>query len=138
MPNPLSRFDHWSLRLQAAELVAFISKTYGNTYTTLLPRVTKTLARALSYDPATNEIKPFSTHFGAIVGLTLLGTNVIDSVIMPMLKEYLEFISDPQNAEILGNEEEKSKVLSALENAINQWKEHFDSKEYDSIIKKYF
>lgn len=126
------------MRLQAAELVAFIAKTYGNTYTTLLPRVTKTLAKALSYDPSTNEIKPFSTHFGAIVGLTLLGTNAIDSILMPMIKNYLEFISEPGNAHVLGTEEEKTKVMSALENAINQWKEHFDSKEYNSTIKKYF
>ncbi len=117
------------MRLQSAELVAFIAKTYGNTYTTLLPRVTKTLAKALSYDKATNEIKPFSTHFGAIVGLTLLGTNVLDSILMPMLKNYLEFISESGNAVVLGTETEKTKVMSALENAINQWKEHFDSKE---------
>lgn len=132
------RFDHWSLRLQAAELVAFIAKTYGNTYTTLLPRVTKTLAKALSYDAFTNEIKPFSTHFGAIVGLTLLGTNVIDSVLMPMLGDYLTFISNDKNSEILGNQQEKEKVLSALENAINQWKEHHDTTSYNSIINKYF
>ena len=134
----LFSFDHWSLRLQAAELVAFIAKTYGNTYTTLLPRVTKTLAKALSYDPATNEIKPFSTHFGAIVALTLLGTNVINSVLMPMLESYLDFMADEGNARILGNEEEKGKVLAALENAINQWKEQHDSSSYDSIINKHF
>lgn len=132
-------FDHWSLRLQAAELVAFIAKTYGNTYTTLLPRVTKTLAKALSYDPSNNEIKPFSTHFGAIVTLTLLGTNVIDSVLMPMLESYLNFIADEENASILGSEEEKGKVLAALENAINQWREdHHDSNLYDQIINRYF
>lgn len=131
-------FDHWSLRLQAAELVAFIAKTYGTTYTTLLPRVTKTLAKALSYDPATNEIKPFSTHFGAIVALTLLGTHVIDSILMPMLENYLDFIAEAGNSEILGTEEEKGKVLAALENSINQWKEHHDSSPYDSIINKHF
>ena len=131
-------FDHWSLRLQASELVAFITKTYGNTYTTLLPRVTKTLAKALSYDSSTNEIKPFSTHFGAIVGLTLLGTNVIDSVLMPMLENYLKFISDNEYSENLGTQQEKEKVLSALENAINQWREQHDSTNYNSIINKYF
>ena len=131
-------FDHWSLRLQAAELVAFIGKTYGNTYTTLLPRVTKTLAKALSYDPASNEVKPFSTHFGAIVTLTLLGTNVIDSVLMPMLESYLNFIADEGNSAILGSQEEKGKVLAALENAINQWKEeHHDTNIYHPIIKKF-
>lgn len=127
------------MRLQAAELVALIAKTYGNTYSTLLPRVTKTLAKALSYDSSSNEIKPFSTHFGAIVGLTLLGTHVIDSVLMPMLESYLIFICDDKNAACLGNDLDKAKVLSALENAINQWKEHHDSTNtYDSIINKYF
>ena len=126
------------MRLQASELVAFIAKTYGNTYTTLLPRVSKTLAKALSYDSSTNEIKPFSTHFGAIVGLTLLGTNVIDSVLMPMLENYLKFISDEGNSGKLGIQEEREKVLSALENAINQWREHHKSSNYNSIINKYF
>lgn len=96
------------------------------------------MAKALSYDPATNEIKPFSTHFGAIVALTLLGTNVIDSVLMPMLGNYLDFMADEANAKILGTEEEKGKVLAALENAINQWKELNDSTQYDSIINKHF
>ena len=123
-------FDHWSLRLQAAELVALIAKTYGNTYTTLLPRVTKTFAKALSHDPSTNEIKPFSTHFGAIVGLTLLGTNVVNSVLMPMMENYLKFVSEAGN---LGNEEEKGKVMSALENALNQWKEHHETDTYNSF-----
>ena len=123
------------MRLQAAEIVALISKTYGDTYTTLLPRVTKTLAKALCYDPAVNEVKPFSTHFGAIVGLTLLGTSVLDSVLMPMLEDYLAFVKDVENSKVLGEPEEKEKVLSALKNAINQWKEHYESSKYDKLLK---
>ena len=103
-----------------------------------MPRVTKTLAKALSYDPTTNEAKPFTTHFGAIVGLTLLGTNVIDSVLMPMIGPFLDFITEPKNVNLLGTEDEKLKVISALQNAVNQWKEHFDSKEYNQILSKYF
>jgi transcription initiation factor TFIID subunit 6 len=128
-------FDHWSLRLQAAEIVALITNKYKDTYTTLLPRITKTLAKALSYDPAINEVKPFSTHFGAIVGLTLMGTNVVDSVLMPMLDEYIVFIKDADNLKALGSAQELEKVISALRNAVNQWKEHYESSKYDKLLK---
>lgn len=98
------------------------------------------MAKALSYEiGGSNEIKPFSTHFGAIVGLTLLGTNVIDSVLIPMLENYLEFINNSVNLSFLGTAEEKEKVMSALGNALNQWKENHNSSNYSlDIINKYF
>ncbi len=57
--------DHWTLRNFAAYLISTICKRYGNNYSTLQPRITKTLVRAL-LDPG----KPLTTHYGAIVGIS--------------------------------------------------------------------
>lgn len=101
-------------------MVAFIAKTYGNTYTTLLPRVTKTLAKAIASEA--DSVKPMTTHYGAIVGLTLLGPNVIDSVLFPMLEGYMKAL--PQ---LEGTTLDREKVKEALQNAAEQWRQHFGS-----------
>ncbi|RUS13613.1 transcription initiation factor TFIID complex 60 kDa subunit [Endogone sp. FLAS-F59071] len=75
--------DHWSVRDNAAHLAANICHRYGPAYHTLQPRVTKTLLRAF-LDPA----KPFTTHYGAIVGLTELGPEVVRVLVMPNVKAY--------------------------------------------------
>lgn len=110
------------MRIQAAEIVALIARTYGNTYTTLIPRVTKTLAKALSVDPNSGEpIKPLTTHFGAIVGLTMLGPLVVDSILLPMAEEYLRVFPElPRESE-----DDSERVLQAWQSAAEQWREHF-------------
>ncbi len=110
------------MRIQAAEIVALIAKSYGNTYATLLPRVTKTLARALTVDPASGEgLKPLTTHFGAIVGLTMLGPLVVDSILLCMVEDYFRALPDlPRESE-----EESEKVFEAWKNAVEVWREHF-------------
>lgn len=131
-------FDHWSLRLQAGELVSFIANAYGNTYTTLLPRVTKTLARALSTSEDGGEVKPLTTHFGAIVTLTLLGPNVVDSVLLPMAESYMELLKSVEEGAV---EVEREKVVLAWRNAFEQWKEHFGADADERklrIINKFF
>jgi transcription initiation factor TFIID subunit 6 len=79
--------DHWSARNMAARLITRICSKYGNVYQTLQPRVTRTLLRAF-LDP----LKPLSTHYGAIVGLTHLGPAAVKSLIMPNLMAYLNLI----------------------------------------------
>ncbi|KAJ2758267.1 histone H4-like TAF Taf6, SAGA complex subunit, partial [Coemansia nantahalensis] len=60
--------DHWSLRDGAAEQIAEICQSFGQSYHTLKTRIARTLLRAF-LDPT----KPLTTHYGAIVGLTKLG-----------------------------------------------------------------
>lgn len=116
------RFNHWELRVQAAESVAFIAKMYGTTYTTLLPRVTKTLAKALVVDSSAGEgLKPLSTHYGAIVALSLLGPLVIDSVLLPILEEYMRVLPDLEKT----SQSDAERVMEAWRNAISLWREHF-------------
>ena len=52
--------DHWSLRDDAANTVAFICAKFGAAYPSIQPRLTRTLLRALL------DTKPLSTHYGAI------------------------------------------------------------------------
>ncbi|KAI9138087.1 hypothetical protein BKA69DRAFT_1093820 [Paraphysoderma sedebokerense] len=73
--------DHWSLRYSAATLITHLINQYSSSYSTLQPRVTKTLLIAL-LDPE----KPFTTRYGAIVGLTLLGKQVVQALLVPNLK----------------------------------------------------
>ena len=120
------------MRIQAAEIVALIAKTYGDTYTTLLPRVTKTLAKALSVDPSSGEaVKPLTTHFGAIVGLTMLGPLVVDSILLAILEDYFKALPElPRESE-----EDSERVIEAWKNAAEQWKEHFGSDAPSSKVK---
>ncbi|KAJ1985375.1 histone H4-like TAF Taf6, SAGA complex subunit [Dimargaris verticillata] len=79
--------DHWELRRSAASLVATICSEYGQAYHTLQPRVTRTLLRAF-LDPT----KPFTTHYGAIVGLTKLGHSVVRLLLLPNVKAYTRLL----------------------------------------------
>ena len=62
---------HWGVRDFAATVVQLICRQYTNTYNDLQSRVTNTYVGALL-----NEKLPLTTHYGAIVGLTRLGTTM--------------------------------------------------------------
>jgi len=81
--------DHWSLRDAAAQILKTVCKNYGNAYHTLEARVTKTLLKAF-LDP----LRPLPTHYGAIVGLSVLGYEVIRSMLLPNIKVYHKLIFD--------------------------------------------
>eukprot|EP01027_Heterolobosea_sp_BB2_P017219 GEZU01024416.1.p1 GENE.GEZU01024416.1~~GEZU01024416.1.p1 ORF type:complete len:501 (-),score=37.46 GEZU01024416.1:103-1605(-) len=69
--------DHWRLREFSARIIAYICKTYGSSYHTLQPRITKTLLMAF-LDPS----KPLTTHYGAIVGMNALGPHVTQLLLL--------------------------------------------------------
>lgn len=79
------RENHWALRNYAAQLVKDICVRFGARYSTLQPRITKTLNAALR-DPS----KPLTTHYGAVIGLAVLGKHVIDLLIAPLATKYSE------------------------------------------------
>ena len=63
---------------------------YGDAYTTLQPRVAKTLLRAF-LDP----LKPLATHYGAIHGLMALGKHALQMLLLPNVKTYVKLL-EPQ------------------------------------------
>ncbi|ORZ22416.1 hypothetical protein BCR42DRAFT_168002 [Absidia repens] len=75
--------DHWSTRDQAATLISSICHQYGKSYHTLQPRIAKALLRAF-LDPT----KPLTTQYGAIKGLSQLGTEVTRVLVVPNIKFY--------------------------------------------------
>jgi transcription initiation factor TFIID subunit 6 len=74
---------HWDLRELAADHLANICNTYAHSYTSLAPRVTRTLMRAL-----TDPDKDLTTQYGALVALSKLGVEVMHSLLVPYLLEY--------------------------------------------------
>lgn len=109
------REPHWSLRRDAAELVAYVCGTFGNAYQTIIPRVTKTMAKILS-----DAEKPLTSHYGAIVGLTALGPLTVEAVILPILHEYLSALTKGTTSpEILSPDSRQ--VWNVLFDACKSW-----------------
>lgn len=105
--------DHWKLRDYAAEIIAFVSSRYdavssvtadarrwGKTYSTLLPRLTKTLLNAF-LDPS----RPLTTHYGGIRGLGALGQETLLLSVLPNVAAYMHTLrpdlepSSPRHAD---------------------------------------
>uniref|UniRef100_A0A182IW00 Transcription initiation factor TFIID subunit 6 n=1 Tax=Anopheles atroparvus TaxID=41427 RepID=A0A182IW00_ANOAO len=77
--------NHWALRDFAARLMAQICKTFNTSTNNLQTRVTRLFSAALQ-----NDKTPLSSMYGALEGLSELGTEVIKVFIIPRLK----FISE--------------------------------------------
>jgi transcription initiation factor TFIID subunit 6 len=102
--------DHWSVRDFAARLMALVCQRYGKSYHTMQPRITKTLLHAFL-----DVKKPITTHYGAIVGLSQLGREVIRTVILPNAKAYADSIlREPLQADGTIRQLEASKCRNAL------------------------
>ena len=108
---------HWDCRRRSAKLVGKICKQYKDSYNTLVPRVTKTLTKAL-FDLQ----KPASTRFGSICGISALGREPILSIILPNLKSLQSSFSKLEMSEATHLQ---SELLHALKTA----KESFDEME---------
>ncbi|RCK64499.1 Transcription initiation factor TFIID subunit 6 [Candida viswanathii] len=97
--NPQSEESQQVLKSQlairefAAILLEHIIKVYGSSYSTLRPRVTRTLLRALL-----DSTKPVGTHYGALLGLKNMGVEVLKLVLIGNLKVwYLLVIEENKN-----------------------------------------
>uniref|UniRef100_A0A182RX57 Transcription initiation factor TFIID subunit 6 n=1 Tax=Anopheles funestus TaxID=62324 RepID=A0A182RX57_ANOFN len=77
--------NHWALRDFAARLMAQICKTFNTSTNNLQTRVTRLFSAALQ-----NDKTPLSSMYGALQGLSELGTEVTKVFIIPRLK----FISE--------------------------------------------
>lgn len=76
-----------AVREFAAILLEHIIKVYGSSYSTLRPRVTRTLLRALL-----DSSKPMGTHYGALLGLKNMGPEVIKLVLIGNLKVWCNLV----------------------------------------------
>lgn len=92
-----------AVREFAAILLEHIITFYGSSYSTLRPRVTRTLLRALL-----DSSRPVGTHYGALLGLKNMGNEVIKLVVIGNLKMWYHLVVQEMNTEI-----EKDLLLKA-------------------------
>lgn len=92
-----------AVREFAAILLQHIIKVYGSSYSTLMPRVTRTLLRALL-----DSTKPIGTHYGALLGLQNMGNEVIKLVLVGNLKMWSKLVIENEDK----NEKEREILLN--------------------------
>ncbi|CAK3936191.1 Transcription initiation factor TFIID subunit 6 [Lecanosticta acicola] len=75
---------HFSLRDYASSLLSSIARKYGSSSSTLKPRIARSCLKHFL-----DSHKPFGTHYGAILGLSMIaGSAGVRSLIRPNLKTY--------------------------------------------------
>ncbi|CEP22332.1 unnamed protein product [Cyberlindnera jadinii] len=79
--------EHFAVRDFAASLLEHVCKNYGKNYTTLRPRVTRTLLKAFL-----DSNKPVGTLYGAIIGLRSLGDEVVRLTILGNLSNWSQTV----------------------------------------------
>lgn len=89
-PSRTTARETYALRDFAASLLALVLQRFSATYSTLKPRITRALLRAYL-----DNKKPFTTHYGAITGLRVMGREVVRSLVVPNLKIYAEILLQP-------------------------------------------
>ena len=77
-------FNHWMIREKACQVVSFVCKKFGNSYQTLFLRIAKTLTKSIH-----DTSKPVCCHYGAFYGLSLMGVDTIELMVLPLLKDYV-------------------------------------------------
>lgn len=85
--------DQFAVREFASLLLEHVINSYGSSYTTLKPRVTRTLLKAL-LDPT----KPVGTQYGALLGVKIFGAEVIKLVLVSNLKLWSKLIFETSSA----------------------------------------
>lgn len=129
--------DHWSLRDRCALIAAELCRKFGNSYATLVPRVTKTMVKTFL-----DAGKPLPSHYGAIMGITALGSHSVETLLVPHMESYLTAlgsIDDTMSDEESSRSTEISKVQGALRNAANKFlAEANGDEEKQRLVKNLF
>ncbi|XP_078672563.1 TAF6-like RNA polymerase II p300/CBP-associated factor-associated factor 65 kDa subunit 6L isoform X2 [Branchiostoma floridae x Branchiostoma belcheri] len=113
--NPLN--DHWALRDYAARLLAQICRSGCMSVEGLQKQLLLALQKVL-VDPA----RPLCSHYGAVVGLTALGSKAVEDVLYPQLGTYWPFLQSWMEDRTISNAQAKADahrvqgaILSAAE-----------------------
>ena len=87
------------------------SERFSGSYSTLKPRITRALLRAYL-----DNKKPFTTHYGAIIGLTITGREVVRTLLLPNLKIYADMVLQPAFSDDgdISQRDDAEKVLEAI------------------------
>lgn len=79
--------NHWALRDYSADILSYICNRWGSYYATIQPRIIKTLLHAFL-----DLKKPLTTHYGAIIGLSSLGSQTRQLILLPNIVRYLKYL----------------------------------------------
>lgn len=99
----------FAVREFASLLLEHVINAYGSSYSTLKPRVTRTLLRALL-----DSSKPIGTHYGALLGLEKLGPEVIKLVLVGNLKVWHKLVIENSDKSQVEKKLLDDKVLEVL------------------------
>ena len=89
-PSKSTAKETYSLRDFAASILKLVLDRFSASYSTLKPRITRALLKAYL-----DNKKPFTTHYGAITGLRVMGREVVRTLVVPNLKIYSEMLLGP-------------------------------------------
>lgn len=119
--GPSSAGDsHFSLRNFASSLLSSIARKYGPSSSTLKPRIARSCLKHFL-----DSHKPFGTHYGAILGLSMITASAgVRSLILPNLKAYDVHLQEGIKDETKRSDAEK--VVEAIMHAL-------DDLERDSV-----
>ncbi len=102
----------YAVRDLAASLLSLILERFCKSYSTLKPRITRALLKAYL-----DNKKPFTTHYGAITGLRVMGHEVVRAIVVPNLRLYADVLLQPALADPQRDSSERQdaeKVLEAI------------------------
>ncbi|SGZ53127.1 CIC11C00000003618 [Sungouiella intermedia] len=100
----------FAVREFASLLLEHVINAYGSSYSTLKPRVTRTLLRALL-----DSSKPIGTQYGALLGLEKLGPEVIKLVLVGNLKLWYKLVIENSDKSQVEKKLLEDKVLEVLD-----------------------
>lgn len=102
--------ETYQLRDFAASLLKRVLERFSTSYSTLKPRITRALLKAYL-----DNKKPFTTHYGAIIGLSMMGREVVRTLVVPNLKIYTTHLLEPAlNDGDMSSREDAEKCLEAI------------------------
>ena len=85
--------DHWSVRDQAAKILAAICRKYSNTVNSVQGRLTRILSQALN-----NNTQGLAVHYAAVMAFVEMGQETVTALVVPRLKQEGELIKSVQLA----------------------------------------
>jgi transcription initiation factor TFIID subunit 6 len=104
--------ESYALRDYAASLLKLICESYGETYHSLKPRVTRTLLKGFM-----DTTRPAGALYGSVVGITAIGPEIVRVVILGNVRAWIQGIL-PR----IVNEDDKELVVKAVIKALRSLK----------------
>ena len=136
--STISLDEQLAARRKSAQVVAFIDKKYAAAYQSLLTKSCKPLIKCIS-----DTEMPLSCHYGAFFCLCEMGMETVESVVMPILEEYVNSLGwenrfDTEKVSVEQREEIEAvwKVLISICTRYLAWDEATDKNK--EMIERVF